>query len=86
MPRTLVAPPSFVPPGRFVDLPGRGTTFIREAPGPVGAPTVVLLHGLGATGGLNWLWCFEPLSSRYRGSRTARTTLLRWPMCWTSAR
>jgi 3-oxoadipate enol-lactonase len=26
----------------------------------------VLLHGLGATGGLNWLWCFEPLSSRYR--------------------
>ena len=66
MPRALVAPPSFVPPGRFVDLPGRGTTLIREARGPVGAPTVVLLHGLGATGGLNWLWCFEPLSSRYR--------------------
>ena len=66
MPRAVVAPPSFVPAGRYVDLPGRGTTFIREAPGPVGAPTVVLLHGLGATGGLNWLWCFEPLSSRYR--------------------
>ena len=63
---TLVAPPSFVPAGRFVELPGRGTTFIREARGPVGAPTVVLLHGLSATGGLNWLWCFEPLSSRYR--------------------
>ena len=63
---TLVAPPSFVPAGRFVDFPGRGTTFIREAAGPPGAPTVVLLHGLSATGGLNWLWCFEPLSTRYR--------------------
>ena len=66
MPLAVVDPPSFVPRGRYVELPGRGTTFIREAPGPVGAPTVVLLHGLGATGGLNWLWCFEPLSARYR--------------------
>ena len=64
--RPLVAPPPFVPPGRFVELPGRGTTFIREKRGPIGAPTVVLLHGLSATGGLNWLWCFEPLASRYR--------------------
>src|SRR5207253_2990394 len=23
-------------------------------------------HGLGATGGLNWMWCFEPLAARYR--------------------
>ena len=64
--QTVAAPPSFVPAGRFVELPDRGTTFIREAAGPVGAPTVVLLHGLGATGGLNWIWCFEALSSRYR--------------------
>ena len=28
------APP--LPPGRYVDLPGRGTTFIREVPGPAG--------------------------------------------------
>jgi pimeloyl-ACP methyl ester carboxylesterase len=63
---TLVAPPSFVPAGRFIELPGRGTTFIRDAAGPPGAPTVVLLHGLSATGGLNWLWCFQPLSERYR--------------------
>jgi 3-oxoadipate enol-lactonase len=62
---TLVAPPSIVPAGRFVELPGRGTTFIREA-GPPNAPTVVLLHGLSATGGLNWMWCFEPLAARYR--------------------
>jgi pimeloyl-ACP methyl ester carboxylesterase len=63
--RELVAPPSMVPAGRFVELPGRGTTFIREA-GPVGAPALVLLHGLSATGGLNWLWCFEPLARQYR--------------------
>jgi pimeloyl-ACP methyl ester carboxylesterase len=63
---SLVAPPSFVPDGRFVELPDRGTTFIRDAAGPPGASTVVLLHGLSATGGLNWLWCFEPLSTRYR--------------------
>jgi pimeloyl-ACP methyl ester carboxylesterase len=61
-----VAAPSVVPPGRAVDLPGRGTTFIREVAGPPGAPTVVLLHGLSATGGLNWIWAFEPLGRRYR--------------------
>ncbi len=26
----------------------------------------MLLHGLSATGGLNWLWCFSPLARRYR--------------------
>ncbi len=56
----------FVPEGRFVDLPGRGRTFVRELEGPPGAPTVVLLHGLGATAGLNWFASFQPLSSRYR--------------------
>jgi pimeloyl-ACP methyl ester carboxylesterase len=55
-----------VPAGRFVELPDRGTTFIREAAGPPGAPTLILLHGLSATGGLNWMWCFQPLSARYR--------------------
>ena len=55
-----------LPVGRRVDLPGRGTTFVREVPGPPGAPVVVLLHGLGASGGLNWLQSFRPLSRRYR--------------------
>jgi 3-oxoadipate enol-lactonase len=63
--RSVAAPPAVVPAGRFVELPGRGTTFIREA-GPLNAPAVVLLHGLSATGGLNWLWCFGPLARRYR--------------------
>lgn len=56
----------FVPHGRFVDLPGRGRTFVRELEGPPGAPTVVLLHGLGATAGLNWFASFRPLSAHYR--------------------
>ena len=38
-----VGPP--LPPGREVELPGRGTTFVRELAGPPGAPVVVLLHG-----------------------------------------
>jgi 3-oxoadipate enol-lactonase len=61
-----VSTPSIVPSGRHVELPGRGTTFVREMNGPPGAPTVVLLHGLSATGGLNWLWCFGALGQHYR--------------------
>jgi 3-oxoadipate enol-lactonase len=55
-----------VPPGRRVDLPGRGTTFVREQSGPAGAPALVLLHGLGATGALNWFACFGALGETYR--------------------
>lgn len=43
-----------VPPGRHIWLRDRGRTFIREAAGPPGAPTVVLLHGWTATADLNW--------------------------------
>ncbi|MCB0977065.1 MAG: alpha/beta hydrolase [Acidimicrobiales bacterium] len=55
-----------IPLGRRVELPGRGTTFVREVEGPPGAPTVLLLHGLMASGGLNWFQAFGPLSSRFR--------------------
>jgi pimeloyl-ACP methyl ester carboxylesterase len=54
-----------VPEGRYLELPRRGRTFIREATGPSDAPTVVLLHGLGATGALNWFPAFEPLAEHY---------------------
>ena len=57
------APP--LPLGQRVELPGRGTTFVRTVTGPVGAPTVLLLHGWIASGGLNWFTAFEPLSHRY---------------------
>lgn len=55
-----------VPLGRRVPLPGRGTTFVREMPGPTGAPTVLLLHGLMASGGLNWFRTFDLLGTEFR--------------------
>jgi 3-oxoadipate enol-lactonase len=55
-----------VPLGRRLELPRRGTTFLRELPGPSGAPTLLLLHGWVATGGLNWFHNFEPLSQHFR--------------------
>ncbi len=51
-----------LPPGRTVELPGRGTTYIREVAGPVDAPTVMLLHGWTVTAAINWGPTFEPLS------------------------
>jgi len=55
-----------LPPGRRIELPRRGTTFIRELPGPPGAPTVVLLHGWTVSADLNWFACYEALGRRYR--------------------
>ena len=55
-----------LPPGRYVELPGRGRTFVRELPGPLGAPTLLLLHGWTATADLNWFACYEPLARQYR--------------------
>ncbi len=54
-----------LPRGERVELPGRGTTFVRTVAGPPGAPTVVLLHGWIASGGLNWFNAFDPLARRY---------------------
>jgi pimeloyl-ACP methyl ester carboxylesterase len=50
-----------------VELLGRGTTFAVDRPGPSPeAPTVVLLHGLTATGSLNWTPAIAALGERYR--------------------
>jgi pimeloyl-ACP methyl ester carboxylesterase len=49
-----------------IDLPGRGRTRVRDVPGPAGAPALLLLHGLGATGRLNWGRCYRPLSEHFR--------------------
>ena len=59
------APPIPLPPGRSVELPGRGTTFVREVSGPPGAPTLILLHGLGASADLNWFPAFDALGRRF---------------------
>ncbi len=56
-----------VPLGRRVPLRGRGITFVREVDGPTAdAPTLLLLHGYGASGGLNWFRTFEALSTEFR--------------------
>src|SRR5207237_10480362 len=55
-----------LPPGRALELPGRGRTFVRELAGPAGAPTVVLLHGLGASADLNWFPSFSALGRQFR--------------------
>ncbi len=62
---TELAPEPPLPRGDRVELPGRGTTFVRTVAGPPGAPTVLLVHGWMASGGLNWFNAFGPLSRRY---------------------
>lgn len=54
-----------LPPGEALELPGRGTTFVRRLAGPEGAPTLVLLHGWTATADLNWFTAYEALGKRY---------------------
>ena len=71
---------------RDVDLPGRGRLSVRQVHGPEGAPTLFLLHGLAATGRLNWFTSLPALSEHYnvvvhdhrghgRGIRTRRFRL-----------
>jgi 3-oxoadipate enol-lactonase len=55
---------SDLPAGRHVELPGRGTTFVRES-GPAGAPTLLLLHGWTASADLNWAAAYPALTSRF---------------------
>ena len=48
-----------------MNLKGRGRVRVVEYAGPPGAPTLMLLHGLAATGPLNWLTAFSELAERY---------------------
>jgi 3-oxoadipate enol-lactonase len=57
-----------LPPGwqdRDLELAGRGTIWVRQVRGPAGASNLVLLHGLAATGRLNWYTALPALSERY---------------------
>lgn len=47
-----VVPP--LPPARLVTVPGLGEIFLRQADGPSGGPTIVLLHGWTLSADLNW--------------------------------
>ena len=58
--------PRTSPIDSFLDVPGHGRIRVRDIPGPPGAPAVLLLHGLGATGRLNWGVCYRPLSEHFR--------------------
>ena len=60
-----MAAPS-LPPGRIVELPGRGSTFVREVAGPPGAPTLLLLHGWTANADLNWFATYDALGRHFR--------------------
>ncbi len=51
---------------RTVHVPGRADMHVRDILGPEGAPTVFLLHGLGATARLNWGPSFRALAERFR--------------------
>lgn len=50
---------------RVVALPGRGHMSIAQVRGPEGAPTLVLLHGLAATGRLNWFATIPALAAHF---------------------
>lgn len=54
-----------LPAGRDVELPD-GSVFVRDVPGPIDAPTIVLLHGWTATADLNFFRCYGPLGEHFR--------------------
>ncbi|MDQ3945968.1 MAG: alpha/beta hydrolase [Actinomycetota bacterium] len=59
--------PPALPPGRVVDLPGRGEIFVRDtgASDPQ-RPAVLLLHGWTVSADLNYFTTFDELSPAYR--------------------
>lgn len=60
-------PDVVVPPGRYLDLPGRGRTWLTDVPGPTPeAPAVILLHAVGCTGMLTWFPAIPELAKKYR--------------------
>lgn len=58
---------ALVPAGREIELPGRGTTYVVDLPGPTpDAPTLVLLHGIFTSGRMTWFSVLEELNKDYR--------------------
>lgn len=65
--RLVSLPRVEIPAGETVHLPGRGSTYVVDLPGPSKhAPTLLLLHPLGCTGLLGWFPSLETLNSRFR--------------------
>ena len=67
-PETTVDWAPTLPEGRAIELPGRGTTFVRDIAGTAadGALPVVLLHGWTVTADLNWYPAYRPLAEQRR--------------------
>jgi 3-oxoadipate enol-lactonase len=55
-----------VTPSRSIRVPDGGSVCIRELAGPEGAPAVLLLHGLGATAGLQYTPLLHQMAEHYR--------------------
>ena len=53
-------------PGRTIEVPGRGETFVYEMEGPPDAPVLFLIHGLVASTQLNWFPAFPVLAATSR--------------------
>ncbi|HEX8519362.1 MAG TPA: alpha/beta hydrolase [Pseudonocardia sp.] len=51
---------------RVVDAGGRGRITVLDTPGPLGAPTLVLLHGVTLDAATNWSGALPALAPRFR--------------------
>ncbi|MGE5290003.1 MAG: alpha/beta fold hydrolase [Micromonosporaceae bacterium] len=66
-PSAALAPvPPSLPPGRVINLPGRGEVFVRDSVGTPAAPVVLLLHGWTASADLNFFPVYARLADSYR--------------------
>lgn len=62
--RVKSVPPHFAPGGVFIELPDRGTCFYRQHLNP-GKPTLLLVHGMVCSSGLNWFRLFPALAPHF---------------------
>jgi pimeloyl-ACP methyl ester carboxylesterase len=51
---------------RVVDVGGRGRITVQDTPGPLGAPTLVLLHGVTLDSETNWSGAVPALAPHFR--------------------
>ncbi len=58
--------PPWLPPGRVINLPGRGEVFVRDSGGTHADPAVLLLHGWTASADLNFFPVYARLAEAYR--------------------
>jgi 3-oxoadipate enol-lactonase len=62
----LAPVPPGLPPGRVINLPGRGEVFVRDSGGTPADAAVLLLHGWTASADLNFFPAYARLAESYR--------------------